>query len=243
MFVKGHLSFTLDQHSLEFVHQNISVYGVMGLPWGQLSPSAYAGRDVEVTIKIPADPALIIKSKAYIIRESTQYSETFGLKFNMNPDQALTLARHITKHGFYPTAYMRKYPRIPSLNTIQTFPLHVIIQPLNPKLQAQFQNISLTVANLSPNGILIASESPLVGTLHPGERIRLILEPRGAASKQITVEALICRSYDDTHTDSGNTLRFLGIKFIKVDEANRTSFLNMLKHILSQLSGTPQNKV
>jgi len=240
VFVKGHLGFTINGQSYEFVHQNISVFGVTGLPWGPLDPRESFGKPVTATVRIPQQPThdlpVALRTRAYIMREQTLYAQHMGIRFQFDAEQKASLDAHIQKHGFTPTDYMRKYPRIPSSQSIQTFPLRVLVVP-ERKIELPIQEYPLVfdVSNLSPNGVLIHTENQIALDIVPGQRLELVLEPRGRFPLQIAVQGLVCRITDELQPQSGNLLRYLGVKFTRVDEVNKTAFLDMLKDILEKL--------
>jgi hypothetical protein len=234
VFVKGHLTFSVEQQDLEFIHQNVSVFGVTGLPWGVLSAKNHFGREVMTTLRIPGDAKLSFWTRAYIMREYTVFGSHMGLKFQMEPEAHERLSAHVQKHGAYPTEYLRKYPRIPADSSIQTFPLRVLAFPDGVD-QTQNAPLILDVSNLSPNGILLNTENQMALSIQPGNRLHLILEPRGWFPMQIRVQGLVCRVVDELHPSSGNLIRYFGIKFARVDDVNRTAFLDLLRDILSQM--------
>ena len=237
LFTKGHLRLTLNDHVLEFLYQLISIYGVSGLPANPLT-KPFFGQKVFLTLEVPsAKPPLIFKTQAKVLREQTITSEHMSLKFELDANQKAQLLGHISKKGFYPTAYVRKYPRIPSSSVIQTFPLRAIIKPLDQTRPIGPKQLIMDVINLSPNGILLSTDSQIALDLAPGQRLGLELEPRGWFPVSVHVEGLICRVTDDLMSETGNLSRQFGIKFTKVDAINRAAFLDLLKDILEQIQG------
>ncbi len=246
IFVKGHLTFSLDEHVLEFVHQNISVFGVTGLPWPPLDPTRHFGQAVQAQVRIPSSgtpSTLNFKTRAYLLRESTNRSEQMGLHFHLDAESRAQLETHISRHGFYPTEYIRKYPRIPSLATVQTFPLRALVTQLalpdehatdRVRLPGDEQ-IIFDVGNLSPNGILLHTENQLALSIRPGDRLEMKLEPRGWFPMQLTVQGMVCRIVDELDPSSGNIARYLGMKFTRISDVDRAAFLNLLKDILERL--------
>jgi len=242
VFIKGHLTFEIDGMILEFPNQTLSAFGVTGLPWAPLNAQEHFGRQVQVNLLIPQPKVLHIKGPAYLLRESTLYNEHLGLRFQFDADQKSRLMEHINRYGHYPTDYIRKYPRIPSETTIQTFPLQVLARfpsqqgGSNPNQDAP---VTFDVQNLSPNGILISTENQIALSIKSGEKIFMVLEPRGWFPMQIKVEGMVCRLLDDRSPQNGNLVRYLGIKFTKVDEVNKTAFLSLLKDILETIKKNP----
>lgn len=236
VFVKGHLSFCLDKQDFEFIHQNISVFGVTGLPWGPLNSRDHFSKEVMVSIRIASPAPLSILTRSEIMREHTTVGEHMGLKFFLEAESKAKLSALIQKHGFYPTEYLRKYPRIPANPSIQTFPLRALVYPEGGT--ANNAPMVFDVGNLSPNGILIHTENQSALNMRPGDRLNLMLEPRGWFPMSIKVQGLVCRISDELNPQSGNLIRYLGIKFTKVDDVNRTAFLDLLKDILEKIKTT-----
>ncbi len=239
LFVKGHLTFTLDGHNLEFTHQNISTFGVAGLKWSPLSPQEHFGATIQATITCPAKEApLLLKTEGHLIREITVQSDYMGIQFHLTDAQRKQLQECISKNGFYPTEYIRKHPRIPANKDIQTFPLRVLGIMKATQSSDPVTTIVFDVANLSPNGILISTENQMAKIIRVGDYIQMILEPRGWFPTPIRVQGLICRITDNLDKTSGNFVRSLGVKFSKVDETNRNAFLDLLRDILEKVKTT-----
>jgi hypothetical protein len=246
VFIRGHLTFTIDGHTLEFIHQSLSVFGVTGLSWAPLDPYTHFGKTVQVQIRIPAQPQpLTFITPAVILRERTQYAEYLGLRFDLAPGVRTTMEELVRKQGFYPTEYVRKYPRIPSSEQVQTFPLRALGIPqvkraartgLEPSTG---DPILFDVGNLSPNGVLLSTENQQASSLNPGDRIDLMIEPRGWFPHKVELEGLICRVSDELIPSTQNLRRYFGIKFSRVDETNRVIFLDLLRDILEKIQKKP----
>ena len=247
VFVKANLEFELEGHRLKFTHRPISTYGVSGLPWGPLSPETDFGRHVDCKIHVLTPEGLDLFVDAIILKDHSLYSQQMGLRFRLRPDQVEDLSAVIRKRGFFPTEYVRKYPRIPAAAVLPTFPLRVVATlaadpDAAPDAEAAPQ-LPFDVGNLSPNGILLSTESPLAQSLEPGHRLRLTLDPRGWFPAQVHVEGLVCRVLDEVNPESGNRTRHFGVKFTRVDTENRLAFIDLLKDILEQirLNGEKRN--
>jgi hypothetical protein len=239
IYVKGHLAFTLGEHNLEFVHRNLSVFGAMGLPWATLSPKEHFAHPVSVQLRLPSQPDTIqLQVAGYIMREYTLYAERMGIRFQLDPAQRELMSGHIANFGFLPTDHVRKYPRIPQNAAISTYPLRVMGVPADNELALEGLPVIFDVQNLSPNGVLLSTENQLALSLAAGQRLDLTLEPRGNFPLQVQVQGLICRITDALHPDSGNLIRYIGMKFTRVDELNRAAFLDLLKDILEKLNAS-----
>lgn len=258
IFIKGRLEFTaqVGQKSLrlEFVNQNLSSFGVNGLPWGTLNSHDHFGQEVMATIHArltrgTAHPErsqhteeIRLTTPAKITREFTALGSQMGIRFYFKPDQAKLLNEAIRLHGYFPTEYIRKYPRIPSSPIIETFPLQAIAFPAmsqapdDPAMAEPPTStplpIALSVENLSPNGVLLASDSQQAFDIFPPARLQLILQPRGWFPMPIQALGMVCRVYDEPSETSPNIVRRLGVKFLKLDEPNRLAFMELLKGII-----------
>ena len=236
VFIKGNLEFTIDQFLLEFKNRNISSFGVYGLPWPPLTPKNHFGRQTQVSIHISSPFRVDIETKALITHERSIQGELMGLKFQLERETRQMLSELIREHGFYPTEYIRKYPRIPTSERIKTFPLKVVGVPVNTdSTEPQGSPIIFEVRDLSLNGLLIASDNPFAIALSPGTRLELYLEPRGDFMARIKVAGMVCRIMDEIQAPSGNLMRSLGVKFTRIDEEDRVAFLELLKDILGKI--------
>jgi hypothetical protein len=240
VFIKGHLTLKGGEAGslLEFSNQSISVFGVGGLPWSTLNPQRDFGRWVETSVLIPGSDPFHFDSPAVILRESTLYHELMGLKFRLDPEVKERLSALIARHGTYPTEYIRKYPRIPSQESLRTFPLRVVLtaeHQTQVPVSSQDAPLSLDVENLSPNGVLLSTDNPIAQSIRPGSRVHLVLEPRGWFPVQVKAEGMICRVVDDIDSGNENVIRFLGVKFTRMDELDKAAFLGLLKDILENL--------
>src|SRR5699024_7492307 len=103
---------------------------------------------------------------------------------------------------YVPTEFLRKYPRIPSSRLIQTFPTRSIVmpKPASPGLP-QEPPIVFDVCNLSPTGVLLSTENQLSLMLRAGERLNMVLEPRGWFPTHISFQGMVCRLVDDLNPE------------------------------------------
>ena len=225
--VKVRLTFTLGEQLYDIIHQDVSLYGVSGLPWNGQTPFKYLGKVVLAQIRLPyAADALNVEAKIFI--EKTAVGEHMGLRFLLSEAQRNDLIEAIEKHGYYPTEYLRKYPRIPADPKIPTFPLSALATHQN-------QTLVFDVVNLSPSGILLKSENSATQGLKPNERLHLQLEPRGWFPDIIHADGMICRVSIEIDPVSQNTAYFFGIKFIRLEDKSRFAFIDLLRDILTRV--------
>jgi hypothetical protein len=240
VFVKGNIRFELNGQRYEFLQQLVSTGGVNGLPWGALSPTENFGAQLDVELEIVSDEPLSLEVRAHLTREYTTTTETMGVHFDLDPEQERTLGAYVARYGETPKDIPRKYPRIPSNTLIQTFPTHALVSANSSAALALTNDQSLVfdVVNLSPQGALLSTENQMALMMQPGEKVTIVLQPRGWFPTQIRLQATIQRVTDDVAGISGNLIRFMGVKFGKIDELSRTAFLDLLKDILEQLKET-----
>lgn len=232
IFTKGHLSFAIDGDTLEFPHENIAVSGATGLPWGKQNPADCFGKEIMASIRILSGEPFGLKAAARITREITLHAQHMGVTFYLDDEQRERLARHIKQHGYFPTEYIRKYPRIPSLPMIQSFPTRALISLKDEGVEGF--PMSCDVENLSPNGVLICTENQAILNFVPGAKVDIVLEPRGWFPLPIKAQGMVCRTTDELSRLNGNLVRHLGIKFSRVDDVNRTAFVDLLRDILER---------
>jgi hypothetical protein len=243
VFVRGQLSFDIDGNHLEFLQRRVSIFGMTSLPWGPLNPREHFGRNVEVNLRFAADESVAMKAKAYLLREYTANAKYMGVRFKLDIRQTEQLNQLIQKHGFYPNDHVRAYPRIPSSFILRTFPLRALGLPVTSTVGAPAQNMQVIfdVANMSPKGVLLSTESQLALAYSPGDRIQLTLEARGWFPMTIQVEGTVRRVLDEISPRSGNLIRYLGMEFTSIDEVNKQAFLDLLRDILKDLKRQPSD--
>jgi hypothetical protein len=232
IFIKGHLEFSVDGHRIAFQDKAISLNGVTGLPWSPLSPKKHFGTSTIAQVTLPQANGAKFQVAATLTREQTLAHQYMGLRFGLDPASHRALSVVIEKHGFYPNDYIRKYPRIPSALSIQTYPLRVLAGPTH---DSEMSPIVFDVRNISLGGLLLSTENPFALSILPGTLMELYLEPRGDFSIQVHMQATVRRIFDEKDVASKNLTRLMGLQFTRVDEENRNSYLELMKDILLKL--------
>lgn len=238
IFLKADLSFDIDQHRIRIQNKPISANGVSGLHWAPLNPKEHFGRSVMATLHILVPNAVSLQTRASISRELSTQADHMGLKFYLDDSQKALLQEIVKEHGFFPTEYLRKFPRIPSDASIPTFPLRVIANliPEN-RIRQDHLPIIFEIKNISPNGMLLTTENRLALSVKPGDRMRIVFEPRGEFMLRVVANGLICRIIDEIEPTTGNTIKFFGIKFVSLSDDNQAALLELLKDILERIKG------
>jgi hypothetical protein len=154
------------------------------------------------------------------------------MKFLLDQPNRLKLGASIHDEGFYPPDHSRKYPRIPATDEIPQMPLRAIIKTDDGAL------IALDIADMSPSGILLYSENSKVDQYPPDTKIRVQVEPRGEQFKPFNFTGLVCRVVRDTSMRSGNITRYLGVKFVELEETDKRNFTGILQAVLTKLKAS-----
>ena len=240
-FLRVFLSFQHLGKLLEFPNQPVSVFGTSGLNTSVLhaagmTPSQLAGLTVSVRLEALDAQYKPYQVSAVILQERSERGESAGLRFEFTEEERNRIVKEISEKGFSPSDTVRKYPRLPVKTEISTFPLLVQVTPQDFLIADETYPISMALVNLSPNGALLSSENALSKKLDPGQRFRLTLEPRGWFTSKIEVTALLCRVTDDWRKETQSTLRYFGMKFVKIDDQNRDRFLTLWRELLIQKS-------
>lgn len=229
VFVKASLQFRHGLQEYTFLNQPVSVYGVAGLRWKAFDPTEHVGEEVSLTVDVLSSERYRFQTKATFTSEQTTDSVYLGMHFDLIPETRRKLEALIQREGFYPTSYLRKYPRIPSTEALADMPMRTIVSDPDGEL------ISFDIANLSPSGILICTENPKAAYLNPGSRLSGQVEPRGRNYEDFEFEGLVCRVLQVRQNTSKNILRYLGIRFAHMRKEDKEKFLHVLRSVVLSL--------
>jgi hypothetical protein len=246
VLVRAHVTFHVEHFALEFKNRSVSFHGLFGLPWPPLSPKAHFGRSVQAHLTLQTPEPLAVQIPAVISRERTFRSDWMGLSFlaSTNVAQAsgermrTILQRAIEQYGFYPHHYVRKTPRIPASDKIQTFPLKALAIPKEDVAGRAASPIVFDVRNISLGGVLLSTENPNALPLQLDQVLNLYFEPRGSFTHQIHVQAQVCRTIDEVIPGSGNAIRFLGLRFVHLDAVNKAAYLELVRDVVQRIALT-----
>ena len=232
LYIKSNLTFSILDGKIpkefNFINQPVSPFGIAGLRWAHFDPIDHVGDEVKATVQVISSDPFTFSTDALLTAEATTDATYLGIKFYMNPSDQERLSAAIKKEGFYPTSYIRKYPRIPAIDTIYSMPVRAIVKTTETM-------IVFDIANISPNGILLQTENPTAVTLMPGSRITVQIEPRGDILQSFRFEGMICRIIMDKNPRTKNINRFLGIRLTKMEDAEKAIFQSVLKAVIANL--------
>jgi len=233
--IKGDLDFGIESFNLKFINKNISTVGVIELPWQPLRPDKHFGSHIKVGITIREPEPLKFRTPAYITREKNSAGLWMGIKFVLEEKNREQLQKLIRRHGFYPKAFERKYPRIPVNPEMGALPLRAMgeLSDIEGNDSAPYV---LDLHNISLGGILVSTENPFAMTLSPGDNLRIWLEPRGDTRERICVDTRICWTSEELNSKNGNLLRLMGLSFVKMDDTSKPVFMALLKKVLTGMS-------
>jgi len=237
VFIKGDISFQIDGHFLEYTNRDISTFGVTGLPWLPLDDIQHFGRSVFVEIRIHQPTPQIFTAPAQLLREYSFRPKKMTIRFHFDPEQLEKLDVLIKNHGFKPSEYVRKLPRIPSSTLIETFPSKALVQYEKPNTEGETQKSSFIaeIENLSPHGILLSTENQSTFPLTPGQLLTISLDPRGWFPAQISAQGVIRRITDDFNIETKNPVRHFGIQFNQLNPIDKKNLNELLKDILQRI--------
>lgn len=229
IFIRSNLTFKVADREFNFLNHGVSVFGISGLRWPHSDPTGLVGQPTRVLVDVLARERFKFSAEALLTAEVTTDAFYLGAKFYLPEADRKRLARTISEEGFYPTNYIRKYPRIPAWTNISAMPVRTIVQTDSDEL------VVFDVANMSPNGILLHSENAKAAEYMPGSRIRAQVEPRGEPYKPFSFDGQVCRIMLDKNPQSGNVARYLGIRMTRIDEDEKQNFLEILQSVLNKL--------
>ena len=235
VFIRGDLSFTINGQTLIYRRKNISLQGADGMSWGPLSPEHHFGVPILVSVKISETTTFSFKTPAYLVRELTGAQVLMGIRFHLDSSNELQLAQAIAKGGHAVTKNNRLYPRIPSDEKIQTFPMHAVVYLKGLKKSGVPFPVVMNILDLSPHGALFTTENQNSFSITPGEKLDVLLEPRGWFPMPIRIQAQARRITDELHPKTGNPFREIGFQFMHIDTINRAAFSDLLKDILIKM--------
>jgi hypothetical protein len=229
IFVRSNFSFKLLGQEYSFTNQGVSLFGVSGLRWHNFAPIEHVGEQLTISVDVLTRNRFQFTAPAMITAEVTTDATYLGLKFYLQDQDREKLHQAIKAEGYYPTNYMRKYPRIPAWRNIARMPLRTIVTTRDGEL------IVFDIANLSPGGILLHTENPNAAVYTPGANIHGQVEPRGGTFLPFQFDGMVCRLLLDQHPQSKNTNRFLGVRFLRLDPNQKENFLGILRAVLDDI--------
>lgn len=229
VFIKANIRFKLFDREYTFTGQPISSFGISGLRWTAFDPVEQVGQNVVVRCELLNQDRFKFITTGTVIAESTTEAQYLGIRIHPAAADAKKLAAIIAEEGYYPTEYVRKYPRIPATGRLKDMPLRCLMQAEGEDL------IVFDLVNLSPNGILLHTENPNAGFLVAGNRIQARAEPRGTLFQAFSFEGVICRVMQERNAESGNVDYYLGIRFTRLAESDKENFLEVLRAVLQEI--------
>ena len=234
VFLRADITFSVGDHTIHFDDRNVSSYGIFGLPWPPLTPSKHFGNRVELQLRFLSIKQLRIHTMATIVREITSTGEFMGLRLEMDTDSQQELKRLIQEHGYCPPEFIRKFPRIPSNDWIQSFPMQITATPVSGS-KALPSVFILEVRNVSLGGVMATSENPFGLQIQPKDVFDIVFEPRGPFKERIGARSRILRILEEPDLKTGNVRRHFGFRFQEMAEGDRSLYLDRIKQILNKV--------
>ncbi|MBI3557320.1 MAG: PilZ domain-containing protein [Deltaproteobacteria bacterium] len=229
IFIRSNVRFTLFGHEYVFPAEGVSLFGISSLRSPNFDPTDMVGEQVRIEVDVLSKEPFAFATNAWLTAEATVDNVYLGMKFNLGEKIRSKLVQAIQLEGYYPTNYIRKYPRIPAKDVIPTMPLRAIVSTIDDEL------LAFDIANMSPNGILLHTENPKAAFLVPSVRVQAQVEPRGSTMAPFDFEGIVCRMMMDMNPVTRNIKRYLGIKFTRIPEEQKQNFLEILKAVLESI--------
>ncbi len=229
IFIRSNLRFTLFGREYAFPAEGVSLFGISNLRSPHFDPTDMVGEQVRIEVDVLSKEPFAFATNAWLTAEATVDNVYLGMKFNLGEKIRTRLGQVISLEGYYPTNYIRKFPRIPARDVIPTMPLRAILATIDEEL------LAFDIANMSPNGILLYSENPKAAFLVPSVRIQAQVEPRGSTMAPFDFDGIVCRMMMDMNPVTRNIKRYLGIKFTRIPDEQKQNFLEILKAVLESI--------
>lgn len=241
-FVRGNITVRIDGMTAEYPKTLISASGVYGLRWPPLVPAKHYGKVAKVKVDMSIDgKPFTFEVPASITRELTMRSERMGLKF-LYPNEAANekVLDFILQHGHTPTEYNRKYPRIPSKLFMDSFNLKASALAEATGLNHDPKRIAYRIGNLSPDGLLLQTNSENARHIRPGDILDLAItqDSRTAPDIDIRAKVKVFRFSQEVQSPSNEEVWQLGSQFSKIDEKNKAAYFRLLEHVLRKIQTT-----
>ena len=240
MLITANLSFPIDDQIYQYEGCEISEYGVSELPWNQLNPETHLGTKILISISLPAQINIALKVEGQILREANIDQDYMTIKFLWTPEKLREFKALLKSYGHPPEPNFRSLPRLLSSESLKYFPKNISLYKTPDTSSGQTFNtigspIITQVQDINPYGTLVSTENQLSASFSPYETVIAVIEPRGGYNHQIRIQSKIVRILDDFAADSGNPIRKLAVKFIKVHPMDLRHFKNFMTLIIEEI--------
>lgn len=232
-FLKADIHFALDGKDYALQDVDYALNGIHGLSVPDLDPLLHVGKTLPVRVQVKsASRAEMTVEAALAAVIGTDWS-SFEFRFQTPGELRERLAQAIDAEGFEPTRHLRKFPRLPASGTVPSMPAHATVHSVQGP-------IVFSVTDLSPAGMLLATESPRAAIIVPGTPVSAQLEARGTVMNTSEVKGTVRRLEVYRHADTGNIVYAIGVRFDESAEGGRSNLMPVLKAMARDLAAAEQ---
>lgn len=227
-FIKADVQFPLGDKVYALKGVDLSAGGIYGVSIPEIDPIKYVGDTIVIRAEVKCAVPFEMSFSATVAAVISTDSSFLEFKYVLDDEAHKKVSAIIAKEGFEPTRHTRKYPRIPANGKLPSMPAHAIVQTAQGL-------VVFNVANMSPNGILLSSESPRAAMIMPGNIIDVQVEARGNLFNSFEFRGMVRRLEIYRHPDSQNIVYAIGVRFDSFPENNKAEFLEVLKTVVQDL--------
>lgn len=228
-FIKADIQFPLGDKVYALKSVDLSISGIYGVSIPEIDPIKYVGDTIPIRVEVKCTIPFEMSLNATVAAVISTDASSLEFKYVLNDEAREKLRVVIQSEGFEPTRHIRKYPRIPANGNLPSMPAHAIVQ-------LQQGLIVFDVANMSPNGILLSSESPRAAMIMPGATINVQVEARGNLFNTFEFKGTVRRLELYRHSKSLNIVYAIGVRFDSFPDGNKAEFLEVLKTVVHDLA-------
>jgi hypothetical protein len=228
-FLKADVLFALDgkDHALQSV--DFALNGIHGLSVPGLDPLMHVGKRVPMRIEVKSAIPVAFPVEATLAAVIGTDWSSMEIRFRTPEELRERLAQAIDAEGFEPVRHLRRFPRLPAGNEVPSMPAHAIVHSVQGP-------IVFTVVDLSPAGILLATESPRAAIIVPGTSVSVQLEARGRVLSTSEVRGSARRLEVYRHGDTGNIVYSIGLHLDGPPGAERSGLMPVFRAMAEDLS-------
>jgi hypothetical protein len=219
------------QGSVTFQAARVSAFGCRGLKWTQpFRPEISLGQKVVATVRSIDTNLAACEVTAVIFREQTPTTQTMGIRFIDEDQQAANrerLRHFISRFGDASEKHVRKFRRFSNREYLGSFPNRCRIFA---RLAKNAEIVCDTVA-IGTNGLQVRSESPQMSSVGFETDLEVILEPRGPVREPLQLQCRVRSIVDDTNVKCGNPVRSLGLQIERMTSLQEANLKKILARI------------
>lgn len=225
----AHVICTIGGERLQFKSLRIASGGVFSFGLGADPSQFEVGTKIKVDLMPDVGPKEILSFESVLCREYNKDGLIWSSKFVKGGPHGDKLKQLIDTHGVDPP-YVRKSPRIPSINELKFMPSVAVI-PYQPR------TIVYNVSNVSMGGCALWSEDPHGMLVKFDEVIAIEFQPRSDFNS-VQFKGRVARVEHDVDLNTLNVVYRLGVQYQEFDDENKAIFMGMMQNVLEELKSS-----